>query len=243
MMETLNAITLEQMAYMTVQDKGKKPLMSITDMILPPISLLSHLKSVPRHKLPPELNGKGWHIMFNMGFTPGEGLGKYGQGHTSTPCIKAAKGKMGLGNSEDRAQPVGALSWILHEHFTRGPIQPGTLEESTSTQPAEKEQDKEPEEGQVDFGLLSLFVHDTIIPSKGTFLLCNHPAPAFFIPFHFHPTIPPLISYPSSTHSICTFSHSQKKKSPTAVNGDVKFPLKNLARLSHLLLVKGQLSA
>ena len=113
-METLNAITSEQMPFMTIHDKGKRPVMSIVDTFLSPTSLALDLKSVVRHRSLSQPRGKGWQIMLNMGFSPGQGLGKNEQGPLSIPKIKVSRNKRGLGSSEDQAQPVGAISWNLH---------------------------------------------------------------------------------------------------------------------------------
>ncbi|MQM23597.1 hypothetical protein Taro_056663 [Colocasia esculenta] len=64
-LETLNAITSEQMPHLFVPDKGKKPVMSLFDFPTP-----SELSQPPKPAVEPHvpcLPGKGWEVMANIG--------------------------------------------------------------------------------------------------------------------------------------------------------------------------------
>jgi G-patch domain len=257
---TLNAITSEQLPSMTVLDKGKRPIMSISELPDPKLTLSIAPDNPPKSKIDSEIKDKGWMVMSRIGYIPGQGLGKDEQGDLLPKKLKIFIGRAGLGFRPDPRFidfpiPGLRLSWTLTDHFVKGPTQPGTEEDHI-----QEVEDNEPDPAvqglEEDFGLLYLFsdppIHTSIAPSTGTILLSNSPAPAVIIPFHFHPNLPPLLSdrpfNPSPdhliSHSICTFTHSidvSQKKTPIRKQWSMKCHSKSQAPLSSPHSAKGRL--
>ncbi|MQL80350.1 hypothetical protein Taro_012781 [Colocasia esculenta] len=177
-LETLNAVTTEQMPHLFILDKGKKPVMSLFDFPTP-----CELSQPPRPVVEPHvpcLPGKGWEVMANIGYVHGRGLGTDEKGETqSIQAIRRLLPKAGLGFHPDP-----------------GPTQLGTREPVIEEIPcSESEDEEEEEDAQIedisdDFGLLSLFGSDLPSPPSS-------PSPSPSIP-----TSNPLLSPPVLSPSL-----------------------------------------
>ncbi|MQL76259.1 hypothetical protein Taro_008649, partial [Colocasia esculenta] len=117
--------------------RSNKPLMFVLDTVsmYPDLSSLS-VSTVKRSKI---MTKKGWHIMLQMGYQPGKGLGVHLQGRTEAVKDIKMRSRAGLGYKPGKTdhQQGQPLTWTLYQHFKRGPLQPGR--EQTSTITAEPE--------------------------------------------------------------------------------------------------------